>query len=865
MPRSVFRQACGQSYLVRDEFVGCQGRCACGRIHTVPTGPPVPAPTARLDSSGLMAGSLVLLVLSLGVGAATALWMGRDGSPGGVAENETPPVQVAANETKEQPPAAAGEKKETAKKEKEREEHKRPPKPPDESGPAEKAPERQGPLALDDRQLHEKLLRSVVWIFGTDGKKAWTGSGSVVHVGRRLIVTNHHVVNGQQRLLVLFPQRDPMGKLISEKKYYESLLASGKAHVANVLHADKERDLAVIQLEGRLPQDTLAIKVAPQPASQADHILLVGNPGVSEALWVPTSGSVRSRLKSIHLEHMDYPHRCLETALGTHGGDSGSPIVNTRGQLVAVHFARHLDPVATLKYAADRDEVLAVLREVNVKDEEVLGTEVLPPAGARVQALVKQVDDGNPEVCRKGVEGLARLDPAEARRAVPALVRALLRHEDETLRRAITDELQRIGPPVREDLDCLGAALGVAYKPARLYVIDALSQMGPDAQSAVPVLAQALKDRDNDVRRKAAQVLGSLGPLARRQAFRTLLATASAAAADEEVAKAALDALINLQKLTSAEIDLLIEALDDDKRWVCVRRYAAFHLGAQGPQAAAAVPALSRALQTSKDDNLLMFSAAALGTIGEKKQSVLKALCDLVNAPAAEKVRKAAVEALAKLLVGLQAEQIAEVRPLLQHKEPRIVLLGLNVVLDKKSAAGIEQDLAYLAKHDDAGVAVKAMDALWTLGSAARPAVPSLLAVLPAVPRARRLDVALAAAVGANDSKVAEAILPTLLEGLQVATIKERGEGTRSRIHTALVTAGQPAVDAIFKIFETIDYRGADKINYRKHLFMALEALGPTCKSRENYDLVKDLHSKERRYPDVQAAAGKALKAMEPN
>jgi hypothetical protein len=154
------------------------------------------------------------------------------------------------------------------------------------------------------------------------------------------------------------------------------------------------------------------------------------------------------------------------------------------------------------------------------------------------------------------------------------------------------------------------------------------------------------------------------------------------------------------------------------------------------------------------------------------------------------------------------------------------------------------------------------MDALRTLGPAVRSAVPALLAMLGEVPRERRLDVALAASVGAGDPKVAGAILPLLLEGLHPTVIKERGEGMRSRIHTAFVTAGQPAVEAIFELFDKIDYRGKDKIDYRKHLFLALEALGPTCKSRENCDYVKHLRNKEGRYEDVLTAAGKAMKAM---
>jgi HEAT repeat protein/S1-C subfamily serine protease len=890
----------------------------------VPTGPPVPAPTAWLDSPTLLAGSLVLLLLSLGVGTPVALWAGGAFRAGGPAEPEAPWTLVAANEKKETSAAASQEpKKPPAEEKKKRGED----KPPHESVDV-RTPTGAEPRALTQKELHKRLLQgqSVVWIYNELGSSS--GSGSVIHRGRRLIITNQHVVQkdienargevvGQEvvpHVWVLFPQKGEGDEWISDKKYYESLLINKKALVGRVLKPTSgDPDLALIQLESELPQECVALQLAPQHADVGDNVMLIGNAGVSSGLWSLSPGSVKNRVPEVRFpvrfrnrqgeveerEVVDKRTWCLETSIPSHPGDSGSPVLNDRGQLVGVHYGSH--PKSNLiKYAVDRNEVLAFLAKFGIDSRDVEASDVLPSAGAEVVNLIKLVEDGTPAVCRKGVDGLRRLNPVETRRAVPALVRALQRHEDETLRRVITELLNAIGPPVKEDLDCLSPAIRLSYTPARAYVVDALGRLGTDARHAVPVLAQALKDRDSDVRRKAAKVLGDLGPLARRQAFRTLLATASAADGDEEVAKAALDALINLEKLTSAEIDLLIEALDDDKRWVCVRRYAAFHLGALGPQAAAAVPALTRALQTARDDNLLAYAARALGNIGEKKEGVLKALVGLVCSRAAEKVRVAALEAVTKLdlsafstgqmlrllteekngtvgkavaqrlgerLAELKPEQMADVRPLLQHTDPDYPLLALRVILNKKSAAGVEQDVAYLARHADAQVAARAMDTLRALGPAARTAVPSLLAVLSDVPRERRLDVALAATVGADDPKVAEAVLPPLLEGLRPGAIKERGEGGRSRIHAALVAAGQPAVEAIFKTFETISYRGADNIDYRQNLFLALRALGPSCRSADNHQRLKRLRDKEvtLKYTAVIGAAQQALAAMDPN
>src|SRR5882762_3736971 len=60
--------------------------------------------------------------------------------------------------------------------------------------------------------------------------------------------------------------------------------------------ADIPRDLALIQLDS-IPEDVLELKISSEGATPGDTVHSVGNPGVSGALWVYTSGSVRSVYK----------------------------------------------------------------------------------------------------------------------------------------------------------------------------------------------------------------------------------------------------------------------------------------------------------------------------------------------------------------------------------------------------------------------------------------------------------------------------------------------------------------------------------------------------------------------------------------
>jgi hypothetical protein len=115
-----------------------------------------------------------------------------------------------------------------------------------------------------------------------------------------------------------------------------------------------------------------------------------------------------------------------------------------------------------------------------------------------------------------------------------------------------------------------------------------------------------------------------------------------------------------------------------------------------------------------------------------------------------------------------------------------------------------------------------------------------------------------------KDAKVTEAAVPALLEGLR-PRIAEQSPVSIPLIHKALEVVGQPAVDAIFKVFDSISYQGGESATYRQNLFDALATLGPACKSQPNYDQVKLLYKKEgNKYKSVSNAAVKAVREMDP-
>ncbi|MFN4260871.1 MAG: trypsin-like peptidase domain-containing protein [Gemmataceae bacterium] len=213
-------------------------------------------------------------------------------------------------------------------------------------------------------QIYQRALKSTVWILSpVGGGRAASGTGSLIDAQRKLILTNHHVVGNREEVMVLFPTIQN-GKLVAEKDYYLDQVRAGNRISGKVIKTDSKRDLAVIQLES-VPQGALALLLAAKSAGPGQDVHSVGNPGQSGALWVYTSGKVRQVYNKRWRSAPDGAEReaqIVETQSPTNPGDSGGPLMNDRGELVAVTQGGALD-ANLLSIFIDISEVRAFLSE----------------------------------------------------------------------------------------------------------------------------------------------------------------------------------------------------------------------------------------------------------------------------------------------------------------------------------------------------------------------------------------------------------------------------------------------------------------------------------------------------------------------
>jgi S1-C subfamily serine protease len=214
-------------------------------------------------------------------------------------------------------------------------------------------------------KIYQRTLRSTVWVLvPVEARRARMGTGSLIDAHRQLILTNYHVVGDKDQVLVYFPMFQK-GKLVAERKAY---IPGSKPIHGKVVVKDSRRDLALIRLEA-LPPDAKPLKLAKDSPRPAQTVHSIGNPGASGALWVYTVGSVRQIYHQKFRtsgrdgeEGFEVDAEIVETQSPVNQGDSGGPVVNDRGELVAV-VQGHLEESKARAYSIfiDVSEVRGLL------------------------------------------------------------------------------------------------------------------------------------------------------------------------------------------------------------------------------------------------------------------------------------------------------------------------------------------------------------------------------------------------------------------------------------------------------------------------------------------------------------------------
>lgn len=295
-------------------------------------------------------------------------------------------------------------------------------------------------------------------------------------------------------------------------------------------------------------------------------------------------------------------------------------------------------------------------------------------AGKPAEAiLLASLRDGDPHVLHAAAAVLGKLAPhVDASLAVPALVAAAPR-ADASARRTLATALGELGPAAEAAVPTLAAFASDADPDVREAAVRSLGALGPLAAPAAAALARVVDDpASGHARRSAVEALGRVGPPA-RDAVPALLRFH--AGADEETRTAVLAAACAIAPGAEEVVDLFartvagpglgsasaaVRGLGERGAPLALRvagllaspsaeaRERAFDvLGALGPGAAAATPALAR-LVGGVDETDRHRALEVLWKIGPGAGDALPAVRSALSS-SSDGTRSSALYALARI------------------------------------------------------------------------------------------------------------------------------------------------------------------------------------------------------------------------
>ncbi len=431
-----------------------------------------------------------------------------------------------------------------------------------------------------------------------------------------------------------------------------------------------------------------------------------------------------------------------------------------------------------------------------------------------------------------GASGFAWAQPSNLERSI-----ADLRSSDAKQQIAAANALADLGPAADSAVTPLIEASGAENAEVRMHVARALAAIRSAPERTVPALVKLLDDRDAAVRARAAMGLAQFPAPNER-----VVAALAKKLTDEspDVRRAAMRALHRLQPDSKALLPVVVKVLEDSDPAVIVpalhtlaeagddvvpalieameshksRYWACVVLAEIGPDAKAAVPALTKAFKSDEHVECRMQAALALGEIGPEARP---AVDELIRALGDKNmsIQYAATFALGRIGDAKSADALAKLN---DSRDPLLSMLSTWAVAmvkpdDKQATEAAVKSLAAGLKNEQPHVRQAAARGLLELKAPPEVAAPHIASVL-----------------NDKDPKVAAEAIDALASlGEQVAPRAAKAlEEPEFRVAAARVLGrlGPQAKEATPALVKSLD---ADDPEFRREVIFTLSRIGPAA------------------------------------
>src|SRR6202048_2822074 len=202
------------------------------------------------------------------------------------------------------------------------------------------------------------------------------GSGFVIDE-KGYILTNFHVVQEAQSI--------------------EVVLGDQSRYPAKFIGADQRNDVALVKIEPK-GKRLVALSLGDSAALQVGQkVLAIGNPfGFQSTL---TTGVVSAIGRTVQTSQTTFIDEAIQTDAAINRGNSGGPLLNSRGEVIGIHSAIYTPsaPTAGIGFAIPINTAKSIANDL-ITDGKVhrafLGVETLPIGGWLGEALDLPVKDG---------------------------------------------------------------------------------------------------------------------------------------------------------------------------------------------------------------------------------------------------------------------------------------------------------------------------------------------------------------------------------------------------------------------------------------------------------------------------------------
>ena len=385
------------------------------------------------------------------------------------------------------------------------------------------------------------------------------------------------------------------------------------------------------------------------------------------------------------------------------------------------------------------------------------------------------------------IDNLGRSKTADE--ATVAKLTKLLEDDSASVRAHAAQALGKIGAPAKSAVEALVKLVADEDKIVQREAVEALGHIKPGPDVAIPLFNKLLREADSDVRLHVMAAMADRG--------KEVVEPLAKALEDEEAAHWACLVLAEIGPEAADAVPALAKLLETEKSTdrLDLRREAILALAAIGPKAAPAVPELIAALDGEERINAVV-AAYALGSIGPEaktSEAKLKELADAEESP--QMLQTVCLWALAKINPDDKEFAKAAIPRLIEAlKSPKqpVREAAARALIELDPDPEITRPLMDKLMEEASPEAVNdILDAVASLGENAVPRLSKALEHADA--RAK------AAAIIARIGPAAKDAVPALIEAL-----KDENALTRCEVLFALAAIGPDAKQAVAAVIDAV-------------------------------------------------------------